>query len=336
MTISDWILPAVYQHHFTTVIWVKPPWATQIQSGKHKIEIGKDKDGLLKTSSSLPYYVSDLCYCEQLTDATMFDLFVVELSHEKDNVLECCSVLSSILRDKNWCLDIDMDFYSTQNPFKTILGHHFDFMHDIFKYEERGSLEDSLNYREKQLGFLKCLTCEESSAEEDLSEFHDIQKILTEKYPNFKEDISHAKQQVSSDEFITDLYYIGQQTELPDHVSSESVITTLLGQTEILLKMLSRDHDDKQPKHLANIDNVTKKHCTVAATHETVAKISFPVTNISPPVAKISPPVAITLARSEYDEYSAPGTLDHVHCSLLCMLRKLYCISSSLKCPKSS
>ena len=60
ITISDWILPAVYQGHFTTVVWMKPPWATQIPVGEHEIVLGVDNTGLLKTSSILPYYLSDL------------------------------------------------------------------------------------------------------------------------------------------------------------------------------------------------------------------------------------------------------------------------------------
>ena len=62
LTISDWILPAVYQGHFTTVVWIKPPWSTQIPAGEHEIELGVDDAGLLKTSSILPYYLSDLSY----------------------------------------------------------------------------------------------------------------------------------------------------------------------------------------------------------------------------------------------------------------------------------
>ena len=66
LTISDWILPAVYQKHFTTVVWIKPPWSTQISVGEHEIELGVDDDGLLKTSSILPYYLSDISYTDNL------------------------------------------------------------------------------------------------------------------------------------------------------------------------------------------------------------------------------------------------------------------------------
>ena len=309
LTISDWILPAVYQQHFTSIVWVKPPWASQIEVGKHELEIGKDENGYLKTSSSLPYYVSDLCYRKELSDARKFDLFVIELSHLYDSTSDSYFTLSNILRDREWCLDICMDFYSTQNPFQGILGSHFDFVHDIFKFRDRGTLEESLRYRKNQLGYLKSIcydTVPDDEApgdkipdENELHEFNEVKRTLTDKYPDLNERISLAKVQAASDEYITDLFYIGQQTELPSYISKESEISALIGRTETLLEMLSRDPVDKPPN--------------------TVEPIAYPV--------------AITLARSEFDEYSAPGTLDKVHCLLVCMLKRLYSVSHTVECP---
>ena len=68
LTISDWILPAVYQLHFTSVVWIKPPWSSQISVGEYEIELGIDDSGLLKTSSKLPYYLSDLGFKDDLKD----------------------------------------------------------------------------------------------------------------------------------------------------------------------------------------------------------------------------------------------------------------------------
>ena len=41
--IADWIIPAVYMGHLSSVVWLKPPWAMQIAEGKHSLIVGRDK-----------------------------------------------------------------------------------------------------------------------------------------------------------------------------------------------------------------------------------------------------------------------------------------------------
>ena len=49
LSISDWILPAVYAGHLGSVIWLKPPWCSQIPDGRYELTVGRHKeDGLLK------------------------------------------------------------------------------------------------------------------------------------------------------------------------------------------------------------------------------------------------------------------------------------------------
>lgn len=43
VSIADWILPAVYAGHFECVVWLKPPWACQIQDGRHTLIVGKHR-----------------------------------------------------------------------------------------------------------------------------------------------------------------------------------------------------------------------------------------------------------------------------------------------------
>ena len=42
-TIADWIIPAIYMGHIGAVVWLKPPWASQISEGKHNLIVGKDR-----------------------------------------------------------------------------------------------------------------------------------------------------------------------------------------------------------------------------------------------------------------------------------------------------
>ena len=44
IAIADWILPAVYAGHVERVIWVKPPWADQMDEGMFHFKVGKHKE----------------------------------------------------------------------------------------------------------------------------------------------------------------------------------------------------------------------------------------------------------------------------------------------------
>lgn len=46
-----------------------------------------------------------------------------------------------------------------------------------------------------------------------------------------------------------------------------------------------------------------------------------------------SSPIAITIARSEHDEYSTLETLDFVQCQVVCLLKQFYKINPNVKCP---
>ena len=215
-----------------------------------------------------------------------FTLHVLEIPHKSsktDSVV--ISTLKDILLDQTWCLDIDMDFYSTQNPFKGVLGDHFDCIHDIFRFRDQSSIEETLKHRKSQLACLKNLCNEDIAAASNSADVSLYLSNLISRHPNLCRTINEAREIVRGDEFITDLFYIGQQTELPHHVSTADEIQTLLKKTEFMLKSLD------------------------------------------------SHPVAITMARSEYDEYSSPGTLDHVHTELVEMLKALYNVPASLKPP---
>ena len=218
-----------------------------------------------------------------------FKLHVIEVTNLTEDISAQCKTLGKILQNQQWCLDFDMDFYSTQNPFMDLLGHNFEFIDCIFRYRDLGDLSESLEFRKTQLDCLKelCSTTVDDKVEENLSkgqkEFFSSE--VKHKFPNWQDSMKEAKLLAKDDEYITDLFYIGQQTELPHHLSTKSEIETLLSNTESLLSSLQ------------------------------------------------SAPVAITLARSEYDEYSTQETLDFVHCKLVCLIKKLYNVQSGLECP---
>lgn len=42
-SIADWIIPAIYMGHIGSMVWLKPPWASQMSEGKHTLYVGRDR-----------------------------------------------------------------------------------------------------------------------------------------------------------------------------------------------------------------------------------------------------------------------------------------------------
>ena len=48
-SIESWLLPMLFVGHISTLIWLKPVWATQMKDRLHsKLIIGRDKEGKIK------------------------------------------------------------------------------------------------------------------------------------------------------------------------------------------------------------------------------------------------------------------------------------------------
>eukprot|EP00116_Pleurobrachia_bachei_P011228 sb/3471490/ len=113
-----------------------------------------------------------------------------------------------------WILDIDLDFFSTQNPFRSVLGPHFTKLKTLFAFHPDGKTpEEQAERRRKQL------------------------KELKRKCKNDPE-LAEARDCVSKDEEIIELgglFYAAQQTDLPEHISSESEVLTMMGEVRGML-----------------------------------------------------------------------------------------------------
>ncbi|XP_066933984.1 UPF0489 protein C5orf22 homolog [Clytia hemisphaerica] len=63
LDIADWILPLMYQGHLQDLIWVRPPWAEQIDDLETPFKIGKHRgDGKLKVTCTGDYFLEDGIY----------------------------------------------------------------------------------------------------------------------------------------------------------------------------------------------------------------------------------------------------------------------------------
>ena len=98
------------------LVWVKPPWARQIEDGRHEFSIG-DYCGFIRCNSNLEYFLSEGSYRpqEDLNNQKLLHLNVVTLNESVDGA----SVLEDFGAENGltFVLDVDLDFLSTHNPF---------------------------------------------------------------------------------------------------------------------------------------------------------------------------------------------------------------------------
>lgn len=126
LSIGDWILPAVFREHFGDVVWLRPNWAHQLVPEDSVLDcrVGVDlKDRVLRIDSTLPYFVSEMMSAPaaRLYHTRSFHVHVLTL-HERCDVTALIECLRSVVGTRSWVLDVDLDFFSTRNPFADILS----------------------------------------------------------------------------------------------------------------------------------------------------------------------------------------------------------------------
>lgn len=135
LSIESWILPAVFAGHISTVIWIKPKWSCQIDSGKYEIQIGKNATtGYIRCNSKEPYFLSESLYTHEsnLLNKRSFLLYVCDFDSildQDDSILQ--GLLSDSLKANRLIFDIDLDFFSTMDPFKRMFSNNAEY--EIFK-----------------------------------------------------------------------------------------------------------------------------------------------------------------------------------------------------------
>ena len=122
MSIENWILPAAYLGVIDTIIWICPPWSNQIRTGTHRFKIGKEtSSGRIRVTSLESYFLSEtiVSRSDELENLKDVLLLVYKLEDETRNQQEdVLKTLKGVMQERTSCiLDIDLDFFSTTNPF---------------------------------------------------------------------------------------------------------------------------------------------------------------------------------------------------------------------------
>lgn len=187
LQIENWIVPAAAAGYIGRVVWLRPPWAKQFSDGTRAIQVGDDAHtGLLRVDSKEPYYMSDALYSSNLVNSRKFELTVAELSSaEEINKIE--DLASSLNISQPYVLDIDLDFFSTGNPFLSLFQsiNLYDRLEPIFSFklpenDDVETIEKVNESREQQIEELENLF---QHLEEygDLTEYNGIRSDLFHK-----------------------------------------------------------------------------------------------------------------------------------------------------------
>ncbi|XP_077982987.1 UPF0489 protein C5orf22 homolog [Glandiceps talaboti] len=335
LSIENWILPAVYAGHFNTIVWVKPPWANQLQDGKYTFQTGKHKDnGKLRVTCTDDYFLSDTLYAAASDldidpDRPMYNpksvtLHVVTLSQEIttgiapsqnvesrnvdkesdlmnsednkrteiskhmagnsktfDNVK---SVLTEAIdRGRAYVLDIDLDFFSTKNPFK-----------EVYTQKQMAILEELYHFEKPKDKSSECL---ETCTVQRSQQLEQLEKIL---------------QDVSSDKEFTPIEieknwriqkFLDLIMDMKASGKSDDIDYNLIHQAG----MTCDDDDDELPHHVSNLQEISG----LVVAMETL-------------MSGLPRPSMVTMARSSYDDYCPKEQVDGIQHSVLRLLQSLY------------
>ncbi|XP_053617990.1 UPF0489 protein C5orf22 homolog [Plodia interpunctella] len=165
LQIENWIVPAAAAGYLGRVVWLRPPWATQLADGTRAVRVGDHpRTGLLRVDCKEPYYMSDALYSNELINERKFTLTVAEVPNptqqKSDDELQ--KLVDTIDLSQPYVLDIDLDFFSTANPFLSLYDSIklYDLLEPIFNFElpendDVFTVEKVVESRERQLAELE-------------------------------------------------------------------------------------------------------------------------------------------------------------------------------------
>ncbi|KAL4146790.1 hypothetical protein PRNP1_010546 [Phytophthora ramorum] len=306
--IAEFLLPLVFAGHVNQITWLKPAWATQMPAGSFKqLVIGKRKvSGAMGVTSELPHFVEDELFCavEDMDASSVrnWDLFATEPSSSKDSSAVATEAIDNARqKSKGFVLDIDLDYFSTWDPFRKDLETRIGksavmIVTQVFssvRYK-RAPLEvvtakQRNSERRTFCELIKRLQAADTQ-EDNTSRRAEWANIVNELALLYSEDVdaeallgefTQVLEQFRDDESARhEIWTAGPFLDLPHHESSQEEIERMVNELEQFLR-----------KHALDTAN---------------------------------PPAIVTIAKSTGDEYLPPHQLDVVLASVLRMLERVY------------
>lgn len=274
LSIENWIMPTAFAGHFTDLVWCKPPWAKQIPAGSTEFLIG-DHCGLIRLNSTMEYFVSEGSYRmeQDLKSAKLIRLQTIEINEKSNKVVQREVDTANI-----FVLDIDLDFFSTRNPFLDIYDKAkvYEQLKPIFFYEMEKSQEpqlildcvrkrlEQLDELEKVFGVLQAggrlNDIPQTRAVPIENVWSELNELVNSVNTNFKDEKIDWM-------MIYDAGCTRDSTDLPHHESSDEEIDQLMKYFESFLRGLDGDptvitisrstEDNYCPKH--QVEDIQRK-----------------------------------------------------------------------------
>lgn len=300
LSIENWILVAAFAGQISTIVWVKPPWSNQIEDGHYNFLIGEQSGtDHIRVSCPALYFVGEMLYCkaEDLNNTKEVNLHVLTLGNEGDEAVEQELVRLIEHHNNHYVLDIDLDFFSTMNPF--ISMHSEANMYQRlkklygFQYtqtEQTDAVEEHVRRRSNQIKTLH-------------SVFSHLQKlkdptVITAEIGNVCQAIEDPKQREYMSALILDLVRECHEESGVDWELVHDAGCTI-------------DDDAHQlPHHVSSkeeIDSLVEAFRSL--------------------VTRLPQPTVVTMARSSEDDYCPPHQVDAIQEAVCAFLRKTYTVN---------
>lgn len=281
LSIENWIMPMIYGNYFgPEIVWIAPPWANQMPIGRHELTIG-ECDDKIKVDSNLDYFLSDGC-CE---DAE-------KLSNQKKttiHVTQCNeSSLNELIRDE-WILDIDLDYFSTLNPFLNIYpkANTYAKLREMFMTTKNYDVKD----RESVLAY-------QTRRNHELDFFENLFQYMAQN--------GSLEKHKNEDESMAEKYELAKNLidELCRHYSIYDIDWFVVNDAGCTC-----DDEEFQVPHHESTDETIK---------EMLAKFEKFLKSVK------MPPTMITIARSCEDGYTPAHQVEFIQSEVLKILRSVY------------
>lgn len=303
LSIENWILVAAFTGQISTIVWIKPPWSNQIEDGHYNFLIGEQKGtDHIRVSCPALYFVGEMLYCkaEDLDNPKGVNLYVHTLGSEVNEAVEQDLVRLIECHENHYILDVDLDFFSTMNPFLSMHSeaNMYERLKKLYGFqytqtEKTDAVEEHVKRRSNQIKTLHGVFCHLQRLKDPA--------VITAEISSVCQSIEDPKQREYMSALILDLLRECQGKDGETRVDWELVHDA----------GCTIDDDAHQlPHHVSSkeeIDSLMEAFCSL--------------------VTHLPQPTVVTVARSSEDDYCPPHQVDGIQEALCGFLRKTYSIN---------